>query len=266
MRIVTKKLFCFLALAAACMTPSLVKADTISATLTGLSPYTFGSVYLQGAGSLNGGVGNILWQGANVNPAPFNGAFNTYCIDLIQDIGFGGNYTFTTAALAGAPKSGAYPGGTPANGMGSSKATEIETLFGMHLSDTQGDSPSANIDREAFQLAIWNVIYDTDTSVSDGSGTFYAISNSGLDASAIGAANGYLTDISNSSNQSQYAVNDLVALIGQNGAQDQVAVNPLGPTPTHDPLPAPLPAAAPVGLLAMAAGAFAKWRQRRLMD
>jgi hypothetical protein len=239
-----------MALAVGGAMPGLVRADTITAKLENLNPYVFGSVHLSGAGTVSGGIGNIIWQGASANPAPFNGPFNTYCIDLLQDINFGGTYTFTTAPLQDAPQPGAYPAGGPTNGMGTAKADEIEALFGVDYGNTTtGDG------KEAFQLAIWNIIYDTDASVS--TGTFYV--ESGASSNVIGIANGFLTDALNPTNQ-KYDQTDLVALIGNNGAQDQIAINPLIPINGNA---TPLPPEAASGLLLFGVYGLTRWRKRR---
>jgi MYXO-CTERM domain-containing protein len=253
----------FLAAVVALVMPELTRAQTISATLNTISPYTFGSVYLQGAGVLSGGVGSLVWTGSSTNAVPFNGGFNTYCIDLVEDVYFGSAYTYTLQPLAGAPKSGGFLPGGSNTGMGPAKATEIETLYGMHLADTTAGTPTALIDEEAFQLAIWNIIYDTDNSVDLGGGSFYAYS--GLDAAAISTADSYLADAASPANQARYAVSDVEALVGPNGVQDQIVVNPNLPF-TTEAASAPLPAAAPGGVALLLLVGFTQWRRRTKLN
>jgi hypothetical protein len=235
------------------------KADTITAELVGLNPDTFGNVFLQGAGSLYSGVGNILWQGASSNTAPYNGAFNTYCIDLIQNISFGNTYTFVEAPLISGPKAGAYLSGTPTTGMGAAKAAAIEEMYGQNLSTTIGNTQAAADASEGFQLAVWNIIYDSDASVSTGSGVFYATSN--IAPNAVADANLFLSDAFNTADQALYPVNDLVALIGQDGAQDQVGINPLVTTSVGVPLPTSIFG----GTVLMSCLAAVRWKRRRLL-
>lgn len=253
-----RKSLSLLALAIGCAVPSFAKAQTITATLNTVDPYVFGHVNLSGAGSLDGGIGNIDWTGVSSNVAPFNSTFNTYCIDLIQDISFGNSYTYTIAPLSSAPNSGAYPGGTPTTGMGASKADELEALYGVDYGSTLGTSASEETAKEAFQLAIWNIVYDTDSTVS--SGTFSA--GSDVSTAAISVANGFLSDALNPSNQ-QYDATNLIALLGQNGAQDQIAMN--GPVPI-DAIPqgAPLPSSGAAGMVLLGAVAAMRLRRRIL--
>jgi uncharacterized repeat protein (TIGR01451 family) len=198
-------------------------SNTISATLTGLDPNLFGTINLQGSSPVNGGIGNLLWSGPSGNQAPFSGSFNTYCIDLLQDIYFGGTYSYNIESLASAPQPGAYPDGIPTTGMGAAKADELAALFGVDYSQTLGESAAEETAKTAFQLAIWNIVYDTDAAVSNGAGTLYV--SSGVDANTISVANGFIADALNPANQ-KYDATDLVALVGQNGAQDQIAIDP----------------------------------------
>jgi hypothetical protein len=254
MRSSIRTMTCLIALAIGSMVPSMAKAETITATLTGLDPWAFGTLHLDGVGDDAGGIGNILWQGSSNNDSPFNGAFNTYCIDLIENIYFGGNYTFVVAPLQDAPKESAYPGDT-GGPMGAGKANELAELFGQHYADTL---PVGNgVEREAMQLAIWNIIYDTDTSVSTGAGAFYA--DGDVDPTAICIANCWLADAANPLDQELYHADDLEALIGCGGAQDQIVVNPTVTITTGVPQPAP----ALGGGLLIAGLALTQWRRHR---
>jgi hypothetical protein len=233
------------------------KATSITGTLETVSPYAFPTVYLQGEGDMAGGVGQIQWQGVSANAAPFAGAFDTYCIDLIQDVYFGCTYTFNEGALSGGPNPGAYPNGQT-GGMGTAKADEIDELYGSHYAATLASGQTGDDDRQAFQLAIWNIVYDTDTSVSDGSGSFYVAS--GVDTNAINTANSWLVEAANPANQDLDATN-VIGLFAENGAQDQVALG--GPTPDRlTPAGVPLPSSAAMGG-ALLAGAMVIARFRR---
>jgi hypothetical protein len=233
------------------------KATSITGTLETVSPYAFPTIYLQGEGDLSGGVGQIQWQGVSTNAAPFNGAFDTYCIDLIQDIYFGSTYTFTEGALSSGPNPGAYPDGQT-GGMGTAKADEIDELFGSDYSATLASGQTGDDDREAFQLAIWSIIYNNDTSVSNTSDPFYVVS--GIDANAISTANSWLVEAADPANQDLDATN-VIGLFAENGAQDQVALG--GPTVDRlTPAGVPLPSSAAMGG-ALLAGAMVIARIRR---
>jgi hypothetical protein len=207
------------------------RGDTVTATLTGLTPYTFPTSYLQGAGDITGGTGAIGWQGVGSNPSDFTGSFTTFCIDLIQDINFGGTYNYTEMPVASAPQPGAYPSGSPVTGMGSVKASELNTLFAEQFNNLTTDNAL-----EAFQLAIWNVVYDTDASVNTGDGAFYVVS--GFDPSVISMANGYLTGATDLSHQEVFG-GTLIALVGENGAQDQIYAQNSTQNQSASSVPAP---------------------------
>ncbi len=64
-----------------------------------------------------------------------------------------------------------------------------------YLYDTFAAGATADTARTALQMAIWNVLYDTDNSVTSGAGTFYVAGE--LDGSnpITAAANAYLSSI-----------------------------------------------------------------------
>jgi hypothetical protein len=206
------------------------RAATITATPLSIDPVDYGTVYLNGnlvGGQLGGaGVGNVTWSGDPANVTPFNGTFATYCLDLNQNISLNNPFVYNTAPLATAPQPGAYvPPGGP---MGPAKANEINILYGKDYSLTLGSG--AGDDRAAFQLAIWNIVYDNDASVTAGGGTLYAVigagSGSNVDAATIALANQFLADaVTNAGANQNFAASDIIALIGVDGAQDQVAIN-----------------------------------------
>jgi hypothetical protein len=234
------------------------RADTVTATLEGLTPYSFPNMYLVGQGTIGGGAGAIGWQGQSGNALGLTGAFQTYCIDLIQDIYFGDPYTYDVQVLSTAPQPGAYPNGQT-GGMGAQKASELNTLFQENFNNLSTDD-----DMQAFQLAIWSIVYDTPTQLANGPGVentndnFYVL-NSLNDGTVISIADGYLTSAVNLSDQETFS-GTLVALVGENGAQDQIYAGP----PSLGSSPVPLPSSSIGGcvLLGMCGlGAVAKKRR-----
>jgi hypothetical protein len=215
-----------MAAAIACGLSGLARAETITATLETVDPFVGGDVYVQGIGDVNGAIASIIWQGIPSNPVGFQGTFTAYCIDLNEGINIGDTYTFTTSPIADAPKGAAYPGGS-GGPMGLAKATEIQELYGQHYADTLG--AGNGIFREAFQLSIWNIVYDTDILVDSGDGTFYAESD--VDPTAISIADGWLADAASPADQATYSDPNLIALIGSAGVQDQIVqTTPLSPS------------------------------------
>jgi hypothetical protein len=141
--------------------------------------------------------------------------------------------------------------------MGAAKAAEIEELFGQHYSSLSTDD-----EIQAFQLAIWNIIYDTDTSVEDGAGNFYVIGASEnsaantaggdvLDSNTITLADEWLAEAADPSNQ-DLDNDNLQALTGQIGIQDQITVGN----------PVPLPSSAMCGVVLLACCGVAKRMSR----
>jgi hypothetical protein len=243
------------------MISTVARGTPINATLTGLNPYIFGKLSLDGVEiplNGNGGVGQLQWSGNASNSSPFKGTFYTYCIDLLEDIGFWGNYNFDITPLELAPKASAYPGGMPSTGMGSVKADEIAELYGLDYASTL--DRSSGVQREAFQLAIWNLVYDTDFTVD--SGNFHAVAGSGLDPAAIQTADNYLAGVAAGGN-STHSLTHLAALVGENGAQDQIFYSDQEINVSGNSTIVPLPRAALFGGVLLAACMIGRSRRGR---
>jgi hypothetical protein len=219
---------------------------------------------------ITGGAGQINWINSSSNPAgdvAFTGSFSTYCIDLLQDINFGNTYTYDVKPLAsGAPQPGAYLAnsgiGSP---MGSVRAADITKLYDLHYAQTLG-GVSDNTNRTAFQLAIWNLVYDNsnngpDASVSNLSGNFFVPNVSGnaiaQNGPEITTANAWLADVLNP-NIADVQKYNVGALVGENGAQDQIYAS----TITNQGA-APLPQSLLGGLVLLGVCAAIRWRGGR---
>ncbi len=215
---------------------NMARAETVTAKLVGLSPFAGGDLVLNGTAISGDGVGELEWDGTGFgNNSPFNGPFTSFCIDLQEVIQFNNVYSFDlNAALSTAPKATAYP--APLSGpMGPTKANEMSELFGSHFG-----SLSTADDLQAFQLAIWNIVYDTDATVSSG---IFAVTG-GIDSTAISEANSWLTEALDPSNLALHHDNQLVALTGIADSapfpQDQIVHDPNIPIDTGVPLPSSL--------------------------
>lgn len=92
------------------------------------------------------------------DPPPINNATTllTFCLELTEHIGFGGNYTVDVVPLSDAPNPG------PPAGMGGTSAELISTLFYNFFDDVMNETNAAQqaIKAGAFQLAIWKLEYD----------------------------------------------------------------------------------------------------------
>jgi hypothetical protein len=221
---------------------SSTRAETITATLGSLTPNVYPTVEVTYNGGANhtqvtGGAGQINWvNGSTSNPtndSNFTPNFSTYCIDLLQDINFGHQYIYDTAILAsGAPQPGAYLDKSGLTSpMGAVRAGDIQKLYDLHFGDTLGTTAASDVNKTAFQLAIWNLIYDVsgvsnvpgqtapDQFVDSGSGNFFVVS--GVSSSVLSTADSWLADVFNLSKIDNHFWN-VEALIGENGAQDQV--------------------------------------------
>lgn len=144
-------------------------------------------------------------QGLGLDPAS---SFETYCVDILTDIFQATNPTanvpVTVTADAAPMSTWVDPSGLNQHGpnAGSKAAWLYEQFAATSVTNDQ---------RSALAMAIWNVLYDTDASVSDGQGSFYVWCDSSVpgsfcnpindvgfhtvDGAIVTLANSYLTDV-----------------------------------------------------------------------
>ena len=250
---------CLALLAATLALSPIASADTITATLTSMAlpNYATGDVYAYGSNVGDAAVGGILWQGdpGNSDPA-LQGAFVTYCIDITHDINFGGSYQFTEESLGDALSDSSAQNNPNA-------VTQITDLF---AADFPGAAvtgvPDDTTTEAAFQLAIWNIIYNSPTSPTavpqNGTATasIFAIDGGFSDPAAVALANTWLANLGPSSNTPL-----LTGLAAYQGSQGQVYIG--GFAPNANPNDSPVPATSVVyGVLGLV-GACTLWNASR---
>jgi hypothetical protein len=113
-----------------------------------------------------GGVGGFTgtWNGEEIY---------FWCYDLDQYFNFGQNYTDYTAAVYTGPDEG-----------------ELQRLFAVAFDNTLFLDPHRSA---AFQLAVWNIEYDSDNDVA--AGAFRAFNGTANTAGAVTLANSWLEEI-----------------------------------------------------------------------
>jgi hypothetical protein len=135
---------------------------------------TSGLVYTSPAVTASPSAGGILMQNVTAG-----GSFAAWCVDIyswLNTSASGSNYTLTsgTAFYLGSPD----------------KVTALERLASQHLA-----SLSTVSDSGAFQLAVWEIAYETGASYNLGTGAFQVGSATG---GAIATANNWLAALGNS--------------------------------------------------------------------
>ncbi len=216
------------------------QADTITANCT--SVLTWGTpvnVSVDGGANYSSAAATLInWTKTSSTGAmgnAINTNFSSYCIQLSEDVyvpSTNNNYT-VTQDLSHAP--------LPGQGMGVVAADHLQALFAL-----QGAAALITSDTTmaaAFQLAIWEIVGDSDLTLT--TGLFQANGASGI----MSLAQSYLNSISNIA-FGTYNNSNLVALTspvpGLNGSiQDQITLLPGLP---GDGSPVPLPASSIAGM------------------
>ena len=178
-------------------------------------------------------VANSLWTSAGGFTASLNGgpSFVSYCIDLYEHIAFGPTYTDYTLV------SGASHAFANANA-----AFDIGKLY------AEKNVVNTAKTQTAFQIAIWEIAYETSGIYDLGTGSSKFFGGSADTSGALALASTWLGALSTTTDPA-FKISALDS-IGRPGHQDQVFAKPV-PEPTTYAMMA-------VGLLCM--GAFARRR------
>lgn len=142
---------------------SALAVDTVRATFNSVSPSVLCEFSTNSGGSWTGTLaGSMNWTRDNVTPGTYaglQGNFSSFCIEVTQYVAFGGTYTYDVTMTPNAP--------TPDINfnlpMGNTKASQLSELFGRYYNGLAG-----NTDFGAFQMAVWEIVYDNGSNVNAG--------------------------------------------------------------------------------------------------
>jgi hypothetical protein len=225
-------------------------ADTVVAKLNGVqyagSGYTTLDLTLGSNVYKNAIAGPQMWQQTGGTLALPSVNFLTYCVEITQDVMLTNpatSYTFYTGSIDTAPTPGDMVPGGP--GMGLPKSVLIQELWARHYGDVTDATSGA-----AFQVAIWDIVYDADFNL--GAGNFKASGN--LNVTNLAAT--WLTDVN--TNATPYTTPNLIGL-KSDSAQDQIT---LGLPPVGAPPVTPLPSTAAGAALLLGGAMVARSRRR----
>jgi hypothetical protein len=133
-------------------------AATVTSTFLGVTPAKSIKYSLDGGLSYRGtAAGQMNWQrtGGTHDGGPV-GDYDSFCIELTQHVSTGKSYEFDVVDLSRASS----PVGT---GMGEEKAMLMRELWGRHH-DKVHDADTA----AAFQISLWEILYDPGLLLGDG--------------------------------------------------------------------------------------------------
>lgn len=138
-------------------------ADTVRSTFINVAPGESVTLHFNSS-NINTRAGAYNFNRDLGNPGTYAGLTPTYsafCIDITQAISANSTWTFSTYPIDQAPTSAAGP-------MGLAKAALLEELFGRFAGLLVPAAPNANITYAAFQLAVWEIVFDAGLNITAG--------------------------------------------------------------------------------------------------
>lgn len=193
---------------------STASAAYVTANFTGVTPGVGVSITdSTNSQSLNTQAGgfNFSRVGGTATDPYLTGTYVTFCIDIFKTVGGGPTYGWNKTALENAPT----PSGNVNYPMGLTKANLLGRLWGAHRN---GLSTADQFG--AFQLAVWEIVFENSNVLNLNSGTFFA---SGA-ASAEGLANTWLSTLATDPDYGGlYA---LTGISNEGNPQDQLVPTP----------------------------------------
>ncbi len=146
-------------------------AGTVSATFNTVSPYSSVDISLNsGTNWTTERAGQMDWTRTGGSYTGLGGAnssgfqFTSFCVELTQNVSY--NTVVPDYTIVGVDQVPSPGGSGVGVGMGSNKSLELRELWGMFH---DGIQPDDAVGAAAFQLAVWEIVYDSDTSLSTGS-------------------------------------------------------------------------------------------------
>lgn len=173
-------------------------------------------------------AGEYAWAPAagSDNPWPLNQPFESFCVDLNEYVKVGNTYNYTIKTLESSPN----PDPGSPSGMGTARADALRRLWWQYRADVEiGTTDQKNIKAAAFQLAIWEIVFETPTLTSGlpsfnlATGSLQLLSSTANYNSILSKTVTYLSAASNLSGTGEPM---LVVLSMPNG-QDQLVVMPV---------------------------------------
>ena len=138
-------------------------ASTIEALFVKVTPWMWFEYSADGgANYVEEIVGQYRWTRTGGDHAgPPQGEFFSFCIEISQNVVYQQVHRFDVVDLADAPQPGGMGVGA---GMGQDKADLLRELWARRIGDVVGPQTAA-----AFQIGVWEVVYDDGLSLAEGS-------------------------------------------------------------------------------------------------
>lgn len=144
-------------------TSRLAGAATVDAVFVKVTPWMWFEYSVDDGGKYSSELaGQYRWTrtGGDHVGSP-SGEFFSFCIELTQNVYYRQEHTFDVVDVADAPMPGGP--GVGSAGMGPQKADMLRELWGRHIDEVSTPQTAA-----AFQIGVWEIVYDDGLSLADG--------------------------------------------------------------------------------------------------
>lgn len=167
----------------------------------------------------------------------FSGTVRAFCADLFQGVSVGTTYNYQPVSIASLPDFGGS----------AEKVNLVQRLF-----DNYYDIATDATNGGAFQLVLWEILYDDANNLDIDSGNLFVPGNSSL--SSVTTARSWINQLSGPTDPNYVPVLELTGLFSKS-AQDQITVTP----PTN---PIPAPAGLVLGLFGASVLGLRRWKAK----
>jgi hypothetical protein len=165
------------------LTLASAPAQTLTLTLDSLTPMVAFNGHA-GNGNFNAYAGLLNFTvtaetGTAYEPAD---KLSLFCVELQQHISLpstGNVYSLVNAAQASSGINSGYSANIPLAGIGSARVRNLEVLYGHVFGPSYNPGALTNIQKSAFQLAVWELSHDDGFNLTSGNGQHLWITSTG---------------------------------------------------------------------------------------
>jgi len=159
-------------------------AQTLTLTLNNLVPWVpvSGNAGSSKFSNTPAGVLNFSVTAQSENMPPFASTLALFCVELQQRIqrGSTGNvYSVAAVEQASSGINAGHSANIPLGGIGADRARNLEVLYAHVFNTNYNPAALTDVQKSAFQLAVWELSHDDGFTITSGHGTQFWVTSTG---------------------------------------------------------------------------------------